>query len=106
MSWFQRGNLISQPSMSVLGRPGLGESTIVRRMALGLAGYGVQPMVLGDLRPDYVDLIEALGGQVLRLVARTSVVRLTHGSGGGPIVEWRHHAILVGHRGSCRCPTT
>ena len=67
VSWFQRGNLISQPSMFVLGRPGLGKSTIVRRMALGLAGYGVQPMVLGDLRPDYVDLIEALGGQVLRL---------------------------------------
>lgn len=37
--WFQRGNLISQPSMFVLGRPGLGKSTIVRRMALGLAGY-------------------------------------------------------------------
>ncbi|MGL5859366.1 MAG: LAGLIDADG family homing endonuclease [Angustibacter sp.] len=42
-------------------------STLVRRMALGLAGYGVSPLVLGDLRPDYVDLVEALSGQVLRV---------------------------------------
>lgn len=67
ISWFQRANLISNPSAFVLGKPGLGKSTIVRRMATGLAGYGVQPLVLGDLKPDYVDLIEALGGQVIRL---------------------------------------
>lgn len=42
-------------------------STIIRRMALGLAGYGVMPLVLGDLKPDYKDLIEALGGQVIEL---------------------------------------
>ncbi|HEY3001227.1 MAG TPA: LAGLIDADG family homing endonuclease, partial [Kribbellaceae bacterium] len=42
-------------------------STITRRMALGLAGYGIQPLVLGDLKPDYKDLIEALGGQVIQL---------------------------------------
>ena len=36
-------------------------------MALGLAGYGVLPMVLGDLKPDYVDLIRALDGQVIEL---------------------------------------
>ncbi|WP_254903978.1 ATP/GTP-binding protein [Streptomonospora nanhaiensis] len=67
ISWFQRAKLISNPSAFVLGLPGLGKSTIVRRMALGLAGYGVQPLVLGDLKPDYVDLIEALGGQVISL---------------------------------------
>ena len=67
ISWFQRGNLISNPSAFVLGRPGLGKSTIVRRMMLGLAGYGVMPLVLGDLKPDYVDAVEALGGQVIRL---------------------------------------
>ncbi|RFU23086.1 ATP/GTP-binding protein [Geodermatophilus marinus] len=67
ISWFQRARLISNPSVFVLGRPGLGKSTVVRRMALGLAGYGVLPMVLGDLKPDYVDLVEAVGGQVVRL---------------------------------------
>ncbi|MGZ0149950.1 ATP/GTP-binding protein [Kribbella sp. WER1] len=67
ISWFMRAKLISNPSMFVLGKPGLGKSTITRRMALGLAGYGVQPLVLGDLKPDYKDLIEALGGQVIQL---------------------------------------
>ncbi|WP_239063160.1 LAGLIDADG family homing endonuclease [Streptomyces sp. SID13031] len=42
-------------------------STIIRRMALGLAGYGVMPLVLGDLKPDYKDLVVALGGQVIEL---------------------------------------
>lgn len=67
ISWFQRANLISNPSVFVLSRPGLGKSTSVRRMAAGLAGYGVQPLILGDLKPDYVDLIKALGGQVITL---------------------------------------
>jgi hypothetical protein len=67
ISWFQRGRLISNPSVFVLGQPGLGKSTLVRRMALGLAGYGVQPLILGDLRPDYVDLVRALDGQVIPL---------------------------------------
>lgn len=67
ISWFRRANLISNPSAFVLGKPGLGKSSLVRRMALGLTGYGTLPIVLGDLKPDYVDLIEALGGQVIRL---------------------------------------
>lgn len=67
ISWFQRAKLISNPSTFVLGKPGLGKSTLVRRMAVGLAGYGTIPLVLGDLRPDYVDLIQALGGQVITL---------------------------------------
>lgn len=67
ISWFQRAKLISNPSVFVLGLPGLGKSTTVRRMAAGLAGFGSIPFILGDLKPDYVDLIEALGGQVIRL---------------------------------------
>ncbi|MGI5224371.1 ATP/GTP-binding protein [Actinoallomurus sp. CA-142502] len=67
ISWFQRANLIHNPSALVLGKPGLGKSTLVRRMVVGLAGYGVFPMVLGDLKPDYADLIRAMGGQVIRL---------------------------------------
>ncbi|MFI1582407.1 ATP/GTP-binding protein [Embleya sp. NPDC020630] len=67
ISWFQRAKLILNPSEFVLGKPGLGKSTIVRRQALGLAGYGVNPVVFGDLKPDYADLIRALGGQVITL---------------------------------------
>ena len=67
VSWFQRANLISNPSEFVLGLPGRGKSSLVRRQALGLLGYGTLPLVLGDLKPDYVDLIRAVGGQVVPL---------------------------------------
>lgn len=66
-SWFVRARLISNPSMFMLAKPGLGKSTLTRRMALGLSAYGVLPFVLGDLRPDYVALIDEIGGQVLPL---------------------------------------
>ncbi|MEV4047124.1 ATP/GTP-binding protein [Streptomyces sp. NPDC049744] len=62
-----RTGLLANPSMFVLGRPGLGKSTVVRRMALGLSGYGVHPLIFGDLKPDYADLIRAIGGQVISL---------------------------------------
>jgi hypothetical protein len=67
ISWFQDAALIANPSVFVLGKPGLGKSSILKRMALGLAGFGVNPLVLGDLKPDYVKLIAAMGGQVIRL---------------------------------------
>ena len=67
ISWFMRAKLISNPSMFALGLPGLGKSTLIRRMCLGLHGYGVLPLVLADLKPDYVDLIRALNGQVIQL---------------------------------------
>src|SRR5262245_10464273 len=44
ISWFQRAGLIHNPSMLVLGKPGLGKSTLIRRLVLGLTGYGVYPM--------------------------------------------------------------
>ncbi|MEU1627746.1 ATP/GTP-binding protein [Streptomyces sp. NPDC020096] len=67
ISWFSRAGLINNPSMLVLGKPGLGKSTLVRRLVLGLTGYGVYPMVLGDLKPDYADLVRAMGGQIVKL---------------------------------------
>lgn len=64
ISYFERG-LISAPSAMVLGLNGLGKSSVVRRMMTALEGYGTHSMVLGDIKPDYVDLIEAMGGQVI-----------------------------------------
>lgn len=66
-NWFRNTNLISNPSEWIQGRPGLGKSSLVRRQALGLAAGGVQPLVLGDLKPDYRDLVEALDGNVVSL---------------------------------------
>ena len=66
ISWFMHG-MINNPSMFVLGLPHYGKSTLVRHIVLGLAGRSINPLILGDLKPDYVDLIEALGGQVISL---------------------------------------
>lgn len=67
ISWFQRARLISNPSAFILGKPGLGKSTLVRRMMLGLAGQGTNPLVLGDLKGEHVDLVRAAKGQVIAL---------------------------------------
>ena len=67
LNWFTRAKLVSNPSVFVLGKPGLGKSTIIRRMCLGLAGQNTLPLVLGDLKPDYVDLIKAINGQIISI---------------------------------------
>ena len=66
MAWFQAG-IIPAPSAMVMGLNGLGKSTLIRRISLGLANRGIHTMVLGDIKPDYVDLVEAMGGQVVRI---------------------------------------
>ena len=67
ISWFRTARLISVPSMFMLGNPALGKSMSIRRLCIGLAGQGVTPLILGDLRPDYADLVDALGGQVIKV---------------------------------------
>jgi len=67
INWFERGQFLPNPSYFCLGLPGLGKSTFTRRQVLGLSAQGVRPLVLGDLKPDYADLIAAIGGQVVKL---------------------------------------
>ncbi|KAF2775073.1 ATP/GTP-binding protein [Streptomyces sp. OM5714] len=67
LNWFTRARFISNPSLFMLGMPGLGKSTLVNRMLIGLAATGVVPLVLGDLKPDYADTVRALGGQVISI---------------------------------------
>lgn len=67
ISWYTRARLINNPSVWIEGEPGMGKSTAVRRMVLGLTAQGVTPLILGDLKPDYAQLVRALGGQVLRV---------------------------------------
>lgn len=66
MAWFERG-IISAPSAMVMGLNGLGKSTLIRRIMLGLANRGIHSMILGDIKPDYVDAVEAVDGQVVRI---------------------------------------
>lgn len=66
INWFL-ANLISSPSAFVLGRPGLGKSTLIRKMLSILPNWGIIPMILSDTKPDYVRLCGALDGQVITL---------------------------------------
>lgn len=66
IAWFEAG-LIGNPSEWVEGMPGLGKSTFVRKQVIGMAGRGIIPIIPGDLKPDYVPTIRALGGQVVSL---------------------------------------
>lgn len=70
INWFdpRRGaRLISNPSAFILGIPGIGKSTIVRRWIMHYAMTGVISLVPADIKPDYVKTIRALDGQVISL---------------------------------------
>src|SRR5699024_6537126 len=67
ITWFQRANSISNPSIFTRAIPGVVKTSFIMRLAVGLAGYGTIPLVLGDTRPDYTDMVRALGGQVIQL---------------------------------------
>ena len=64
--WFLFRRILN-PSAFVLGRPGLGKSTLVRRIVNVSAAFGIIPLILSDLKPDYPDLVRALGGQVIEV---------------------------------------
>lgn len=60
-------DLILNPSLFILGRPGLGKSTVIRRILAVYEAWGYLPLVLGDLKPDHVDLIRAQNGLVVEV---------------------------------------
>ena len=66
MSWFLAGH-ITAPSMFVLALNGFGKSSLIRRLVTGAVAAGDTAMCLGDTKPDYRDLVETLGGQVIDL---------------------------------------
>lgn len=67
LSWFRPTRILATPSAFVLGLPALGKSTLVRRQLIGLAARGVTAICAGDLKPDYADVVRALGGQVIQM---------------------------------------
>lgn len=66
-TWFERSHLIGNPSAFILGLPHMGKSTLLRRWIIGLDYLGVRTIVLGDLKGEYIHLIAALGGQVIKV---------------------------------------
>ncbi len=66
LEWLRRG-LVTNPGMFLLGQPGVGKSSLAKRLITGMVGFGVLPIILGDTKPDYTLLVTALGGQVIRV---------------------------------------
>jgi hypothetical protein len=80
-SWFLAG-LIANPSVLVLGKPGLGKSTLVDHWAIGMAAMGYRILVPGDTKPDHVEMTRVLGGTV-RSVQRSGGTALNPCDPGG-----------------------
>ena len=66
IAWLRAG-LVTNPGMFVLGQPGTGKSTLVKRLVTGTVATGGIALILGDTKPDYTLLAEHLGGQVIRI---------------------------------------
>ncbi|MDQ4504450.1 hypothetical protein [Sinomonas sp. ASV322] len=80
--------IMSAPSAFILALNGRGKSSLVVRICLGVMDLGFIPLFLGDLKPDYVGLVKAVGGQHIRLglggVGRVNALDA------GPIAKWLH----------------
>ena len=66
LAWLRAG-LVTNPGEFVLGQPGIGKSTLVKRQITGAVATGTRVLILGDTKPDYTMLTEHLGGQVIRI---------------------------------------
>ena len=64
--WLRTG-LVSNTGVWVQGQPGIGKSSIVKRLLIGLVGFGMTAIVPGDVKGEYTPLVEALGGAVWRI---------------------------------------
>src|SRR6476469_4944505 len=64
--WLRTG-LISNTGVWVQGQPGIGKSSITKRLVVGLVGFGMRALIPGDIKGEYTPLITALGGTVWRL---------------------------------------
>ncbi|WP_083665140.1 hypothetical protein [Kocuria sp. CNJ-770] len=66
ISLFIRGT-ISSPSGFIMGLNGRGKSSVTVRICIYLSSLSFVPLILGDLKPDYVGMIKEIGGQVIRV---------------------------------------
>ena len=65
-AWMESG-LVTNTGMFLLGQPGVGKSALAKRLTLTLPAFGIRPVILGDTKGEHTAIIEALGGQVIRV---------------------------------------
>lgn len=59
VEWFERG-IITAPSAMTFGLNGYGKSTFNRRIVTWDVATGVRPLIMGDHRPDFVNLMRQM----------------------------------------------
>ena len=64
--WLRTG-LVSNTGVWVQGQPGIGKSSITKRLLTGLVGFGMRAVIPGDIKGEYTPLVTALGGNVWRI---------------------------------------
>lgn len=64
--WMHDG-LVTNTGIWVQGQPGIGKSAAIKRLGVGLVAFGFAMVVPGDIKDEYSDLVEALGGKVFRI---------------------------------------
>jgi hypothetical protein len=64
--WLRTG-LVSNTGIWVQGQPGIGKSAFVKRLITGLTAFGFATVIPGDVKGEYSDLIEGMGGSVWRI---------------------------------------
>ncbi len=65
-AWMEAG-LTTNTGMFLLGQPGVGKSAAAKRLTMGMAAFGVRPIILGDTKGEHTPVIGALGGQIIRV---------------------------------------
>jgi hypothetical protein len=61
------GTLTTNPGVWVMSQPGAGKSALVKRMCLVYSAYGHMIVVPGDVKGEYSQLVQELGGSVVRI---------------------------------------
>lgn len=64
--WLVDG-LVTNTGIWVQGQPGVGKSTAIKRLLMGLVGFGFTGVIPGDLKDEYTALVMAMGGEVFRI---------------------------------------
>lgn len=65
-AWHEAG-LVTNLGMMVMGAPGVGKTSLAKRIIRGLMACGVSALVLGDPKGEYVRITRSAGGQVIRV---------------------------------------
>jgi hypothetical protein len=104
-AWVQHG-ITTNPGTFILGQPGTGKSSFVKRTITGLAAFGIRTLVLGDVKPEYGPLVEALGGQVIRVGRGLDVINPLDSGPLGTAIGRLHqagkHAAAIGLQAELR----